>query len=56
MAGSFTYTINVMMATFNYTMVSPISISYTFNLKPCIVKTVLPSWLNTNVNIAIGGA
>ena len=43
MAGSFTYVINVMMAEANYTMVTPISISYTFNLKPCIVKTILPS-------------
>ena len=55
-AGSFTYSINVMMAMANYTMVSPISISYTFNLKPCIVKTIVPSWLNSNANIAIGGA
>ena len=56
MAGSFTYVINVMMAEANYTMVTPISISYTFNLKPCIVKTILPSQLNTNANIAIGSA
>ena len=55
-AGSFTYAINVIMAMANYTMVTPISISYTFNLKPCIVKNILPSWLNTNADIAIGGA
>ena len=52
MFGSFNFKVNIMLA--NYTGVTLISISYRFNLKPCIVKTILPSTLSTNAIIQIG--